>query len=206
MVTSDERHWDAIYRNPSEDLGWYEPQPSTLRLVTMHSSPNDAVIDIGGGDSRLVDNLLDLGYEDVTVLDLSTVVLDRARRRLGQRAKRVQWIQADVTRFEPDRTWNLWHDRAVFHFLVDDVRRDAYREVLGRALAPGGVLVIAAFGHAAPDRCAGLPVAHYDASTLPAAFAPDFEPLFIGDLDPARADEGDQRPYVGGAFTRNAVM
>jgi SAM-dependent methyltransferase len=173
-------------------------------MVTTNSSPEDAVIDVGGGDSRLVDNLLDLGYEDVTVFDLSTVALERARNRLGSRASGVRWIHGDVTEFEPDRTWALWHDRAVFHFLVEEEQRDAYRAVLGRALEPGGLLVIAAFAFGAPDRCAGLPVVHYDEGSLAAAFAPDFEVVAVSPIHPARSDQGDQRPYVAGVFARKA--
>jgi SAM-dependent methyltransferase len=197
-----EEHWDEVYGAQSTDLGWYEPEPSTIGLVTAHSAPDDSVIDVGGGDSRLIEELLDRGYEDLTVLDLTSVALDRARSRLGSCAPRVRWIHADVTRFEPDRTWELWHDRAVFHFLVDEDQRDAYRAVLRRAVAPGGMLIVAAFGRGAPERCAGLPVVHYDADSLTAAFAPDFEPIAVDRLDPARADEGDQRPYVAGVFAR----
>jgi len=201
-----EEHWEKVYCARTQDLGWYEPEPSTLELVTAHSSPGDAVIDVGGGDSRLVDHLLELGYDDVTVLDLADVALDRARSRLAARGPVVRWIHADVTQFEPDRTWDLWHDRAVFHFLVGEDQRDAYRAVLRRAVAPGGSLVVAAFGHEAPDRCAGLPVVHYDAHSLAAAFAPDFEPIAVSRLDPARSGVGDQRPYVAGVFTRVSVQ
>ena len=205
MITTPgpaEEHWDGVYGAPSEDLGWYEPEPSTLGLVTMHSSSKDAVVDVGGGDSRLLDNLLDRGYEDVTVLDLSAVVLDRARNRLGSRARDVTWIHSDVTRLDPERTWDLWHDRAVFHFLVDKEQRDAYRAVLRQAIAPGGALVVAAFALGAPERCAGLPVVHYDSDSLTAAFAPDFEPIAVNRLDPSPGGIGDQRPYVAGVFTR----
>ncbi len=201
-----EEHWDDVYGQPSENLGWYEPDPSTLGLVTSHSSPQHSVIDVGGGDGRLVDNLLDLGYEDVTVLDLSAVALDRARSRLGSRRQRVEWIHCDVMQFEPDRTWDLWHDRAVFHFLIDEDRREAYRSVLRRAVEPGGMLVVAAFGLGAPERCAGLPVAHFDENSLTAAFAPHFTPITVRDLAPARPGEGDQRPYVGGVFRRTGSV
>lgn len=200
-----EEHWDVVYGAGSEHLGWYEPEPSTLGLVTTNSSPKDAVIDVGGGDSRLVDNLLDLGYGDVTAFDLSAVALERARSRLGSRAGGVRWIQGDVTEFEPDRTWDLWHDRAVFHFLVEEKQRDAYRAALRKAIAPGGLLVVAAFAPGAPERCAGLSVVHYDEDSLAAAFASDFEVVAVSRLDPARSDQGDQRPYVAGVFARRAL-
>lgn len=199
--TVPEEHWNVVYAAPEHDLGWYEPEPSTLALVTEHSSRHQSVIDVGGGDSRLVDRLLDLGYEDITVLDLSPVALDRARQRLGSKARSVTWVQSDVTSFEPDRRWELWHDRAVFHFLVDAYRRDAYRAVLRSALAPRSVFVVAAFSPAGPARCAGLPVAHYDTSSLAAEFASDFDPISLGEVVP-RSGEGDQRPYVAGVFAR----
>jgi SAM-dependent methyltransferase len=197
-------HWNEVYAAPSDRLGWYEAEPSTLALVTANSSPQHAVIDVGGGDSRLVDHLLELGYDDLTVLDLSAVALARAQRRLGPLARRVTWHQADVTTFPPDRRWDVWHDRAVFHFLVDAGQRDAYRRVLGDALEPGGVLVIAAFGLSGPPQCAGLPVARYDMTSLAAEFSVDFDVISVGDLAPARTDDGDQRPYVAGAFARRA--
>lgn len=200
----DDGYWDRVYGAPSETLGWYEPEPSTLELVTLRSSPQDSVIDVGGGDSRLVERLLALGYEDLTVLDLSAIAIERAQHRLGSRARQVTWIEGDVTSFSPGRTWNVWHDRAVFHFLVDAARRDAYRSVLRRALTPGGVVVVATFSLAGPPRCAGLPVAHYDASSLAAEFSADFEPVVVDDLAPARSGEGDQRPYVAGVFARRA--
>ncbi len=199
---STAEHWDQIYADrPTEELGWYEPAPSTLALVTEHCAPEDPVIDVGAGTSGLTQALLALGYEDLTVLELSQVALDRARSRLGSRAELVRWIHADVTAFEPDRTWQLWHDRAVFHFLVDQEQRDAYRSTAHRALAPGGVLVVATFGADAPDHCAGLPVSRYDPDSLAAAFAPEFEVVSVETVGPASAVLGDQRAYIAGVFS-----
>jgi ubiquinone/menaquinone biosynthesis C-methylase UbiE len=198
-----EQHWNAVYeRRPTEELGWYEPEPSTLELVTAHSTPDDSVIDVGGGDSGLVGALLDRGYGDVSVLDLSDLALERARTRLGARAPSVEWILADVTGFEPERTWDLWHDRAVFHFLVADEERDAYRSAARRAIAPGGRLVVATFSSEGPEQCAGLPVRLYEVDTLAAAFAPAFEVVTAGRLAPGRSPDGDQRPYVGAVLDR----
>jgi trans-aconitate methyltransferase len=189
-------HWDAIYATrESEALGWYEPVPSTLGLVVAHLRPDDAVIDVGGGDSRLVDALLDRGVRDVTVLDLSSAALARARARLGDRARKVRWLRADVTTFRPTRRWDLWHDRAVFHFLVEPEQRAAYRRVAAEALAPSGCLVVAAFSADGPDHCAGLPTVRYTEASLADAFAPEFRTLEAGHLVPPSA-EGDQRPYV----------
>lgn len=202
---STEEHWDKIYaRRPTADLGWYEPEPSTLGLVTAHASLGDSVIDVGGGDSRLVDRLLDLGFGDLTVLDLSAVAIERARGRIGSRGSAVAWIHADVTEFVPSRTWDLWHDRAVFHFLVTKAQRDAYRAAAVRAVAPEGLLVVATFSSDAPEKCAGLPVSRYDLDSLPAAFAPEFDVVTVSAIAPGRSAEGDRRPYVGAVLRRVA--
>ncbi len=198
-----EGHWDEIYATrPSHELGWYEPAPSTLELVTAHSTPANSVIDVGAGDGRLVDELLDRGYRDVTVLDVSGEALERARARLGPRADKVEWIHADVTRCVPARTWDLWHDRAVFHFLVEDDEREAYRAAAERAVSASGKLVIATFRTAGPDHCAGLPVRRYTVDSLPAAFAPTFEMVSVDHILPGQPPEGDQRPYVAAVLAR----
>ena len=200
-MTSEE-HWNAVYgRRPTVELGWYEPDPSTLGLVIAQSTPGDSVIDVGGGDSRLVDALLDRGYGDVTVLDLSEVALERARGRLGARGQTVDWIHADVTGFAPERTWAMWHDRAVFHFLVTSEQRDAYRAAALRVIAPGGRLVVSTFSSEGPEQCAGLPVCRYDVDSLPAALAPEFELVTVGPLAAGPSAEGDQRPYIGAVLT-----
>ena len=122
----------------------------------------------------------------------------------GRPRSAVRWLHADVTQFEPDRTWDLWHDRAVFHFLVDEDQRDDYRAVLRRAVAPEGLLVVAVFGHEAPARCAGLPVAHHDVASLTAAFAADFEPIVVSRLDPARSGRGTSGPTLLASSSANA--
>ncbi len=191
-----EEHWDTIYRTRStQDLGWYEPCPSTLALVQRFSSPSDPVIDIGGGDSRMVDELTRAGYGDVTVLDLSSSALARARGRLGSAGRSVGWVRADITDWEPTRTWALWHDRAVFHFLTAEEDRSAYVGSAQRALAPGGHLIVATFALDGPDQCAGLPVERYDATRLAAAFGSEF--CVVEHTTEHRRDGvGDSRPYV----------
>lgn len=197
---SSEHHWDSLYRETrSDELGWYEPTPSTLGLLTKHSDADESVIDVGGGVSQLADALLDLGHRDLTVLDLSSVALERSRGRLGERSEAVAWIVADVTEFVPDRTWDLWHDRAVFHFLVEPADRQAYKHAAVRAMAPGGRLVIAAFAADGPESCAGLPVARYDQEGLSAAFSPEFD-LIEAERMVAGHDVGDRRPYVVAVF------
>lgn len=195
-------HWETIYRTRSgEDLGWYEPQPSTLDLVLRFSRPSDAVIDVGAGDSRMVDELRSAGYESITALDLSETALDRARTRLGSDARNVTWIQADVTNWTPDRHWEVWHDRAVFHFLVDPDDRSRYKKTALRSLTVGGRLIVATFAPDGPERCAGLPVQRYDAETLEAVFGTEFR-LIEHRMLRRRTGAGDARPYVGAVFER----
>ena len=193
---SSESHWDAVYRNrASEELGWYEPKPSTLELVRRHSRPSDPVIDVGAGDSRLVDELLRAGYDDLTMLDLSETALDRARSRLGPDG-RVRWIHADVTSWTPPRTWSLWHDRAVFHFLVTEEDRAAYASAARQAVSGEGKLIVATFAPDGPERCAGLPVERYDATTLAAALGPGFRSVEHREVRAGPEAVGDERPYV----------
>lgn len=191
-----------VYADGSiEDRGWYEPMPSTLDLVLDHSDPGSAVIDVGAGNSSLLPILLDNGYVDITMLDISGVALDQARRRLGDRCGQVTWVRADVTDWKPDRTWDVWHDRAVLHFLVDDVDREAYVAAARSAVVAGGLLIVATFSPDGPNRCAGLPVRRYGRDELVATFTPAFEPIEVVNIVPSSA-AGDQRPYVAAALRR----
>lgn len=199
---SRQRHWNTVYADaPIEERGWYEPTPSTLDLVLDHSVPGGAVIDVGAGDSPLLPILLDHGYADITMLDISDVALDQARRRLSHRCAQVTWVRADVTDWTPNRTWDVWHDRAVLHFLVDDLDREAYVAAARTAVAAGGLLIVATFSPDGPDRCAGLPVRRYGSDELVAAFAPAFEPIEVVNIEPSFAT-GDQRPYIAAALRR----
>ena len=195
-------HWDSVYAATSSDeLGWYERVPSTLGLVTAYSGPTDPVIDIGGGTSSLTLELARLGYHDLTVLDISERALCASGATLHRYREHVSWIHADVRRYRPDRRWQLWHDRAAFHFLVDPEDRVAYRSVAASAVEPGGMLIIATFAPDGPDRCAGLEVRRYDVAALAAQFSPDFDLVEGRRLIPIEA-VGDQRPYVAVALRR----
>ncbi|HSG07177.1 MAG TPA: class I SAM-dependent methyltransferase [Longimicrobiales bacterium] len=170
-------HWEAVYTTKtSDEMSWFQARPErSLDLIRNTGVGRDAgVIDVGGGDSRLVDVLVDEGYVDLTVLDVSAAALARARERLGAAAAAVTWITGDVTRFEPRRTWDVWHDRAVFHFLTDPHDRAAYRNALLRALAPGGHVVLATFAPDGPARCSGLDVVRYGPDDLLTALGHDF--------------------------------
>lgn len=160
-------HWNRVYGDRDEtDLTWFEdvPEPS-LALIRAHASTG-AVVDIGGGASRLVDHLLVDGYGPVVVLDLSENALAAARTRLGDRAGDAEWIVADVTGWTPDRRFDLWHDRAVFHFLTDAADRARYIAVMDAALGDGGIAVIGTFAQDGPERCSGLPVQRYSPEAL----------------------------------------
>jgi len=170
--------WDDVYRRKApEEVSWFEASPEvSLRLIdTVGAGAEGAIVDIGGGASRLVDALLARGFDDVTVLDVSAAALETARWRLGEAAGRARWIVADVTRWEPERTYDVWHDRAAFHFLIDEADRRAYRDVLHAALRPGGHAIISTFAPDGPEKCSGLPVVRQDSETLASFLGAEFE-------------------------------
>lgn len=178
MMGARHEHWDSVYGNKAiTDVSWYEPHPEKSLELIRNSGIEfmDPIIDVGGGASYLVDDLLEAGYRDVTVLDVSATVLDKLRERLGAKAVRASLLHQDVTAFEPEKRYALWHDRAVFHFLVERADRERYLDALHRALRPNGHLVIATFGPSGPARCSGLPTRRYDEVSLAAEFGPDFE-------------------------------
>jgi SAM-dependent methyltransferase len=171
------KHWEKVYTEKSaEETSWYQAVPAASLQMIRHASDGGApsLIDVGGGASLLVDFLLEQGFSDLTVLDISSRALEQARKRLGERAARIQWIEADVTEFEPDRTWEIWHDRAAFHFLTEAADRARYMAVLRRALAVGGQAIIAEFALDGPKKCSGLEIVRYNASTLGGELGPGF--------------------------------
>jgi SAM-dependent methyltransferase len=184
-------------------LSWYEARPAKSLEYIRYSGvrPEDPIIDVGGGASFLVDTLLELGYHDLTVLDVSATALEKLRERLGARAPHVMLLNEDVTRFQPARRYALWHDRAVFHFLVRDADRAAYGRALRAGLRPDGQLVIATFGPAAPERCSGLPVVRYGAAELAHAIGADFE-LVESSQDAHRTPAGNTQQFQYCRFRR----
>ncbi|MGD0188190.1 MAG: methyltransferase domain-containing protein [Roseiarcus sp.] len=170
-------HWESVYTTKSErEVSWFQetPAPSLELLALIGATRRSAVIDVGGGASRLVDCLVAQGYEDITVLDLSPAALAAAKARLADQVDRIQWIAADVTTWAPSRAYDVWHDRAAFHFLVDSADQAAYVERLRRALRRGGAAIIGTFAPDGPPMCSGLPVARWDAASLGALLGPDF--------------------------------
>jgi len=171
-------HWQHVYTSKDEQaVSWFEAVPSvSLDLIRATGvGPDAAIIDIGGGAARLADALLDDGFRDLTVLDLSAEALEKAKARLGARAASVQWVTADVTTWQPDRHFDVWHDRAALHFLTDAQAQAAYAERVTRAVKPGGHVIIFTFAPDGPERCSGLPVVRHDAASLSKLLGSAFE-------------------------------
>jgi len=169
-------HWENVYRTKqATEVSWFEAEPATsLALIQSVAPGGGRIIDVGGGASLLVDRLLAAGNWDVTVLDVSAAALDLAKARLRDKAPQVQWIQGDITEVEQFGTYDIWHDRAVFHFLTAPEDRDRYLIRLRSALRPGGNLVLGTFSLQGPEKCSGLPVCRYDAHSLAATLGADF--------------------------------
>lgn len=164
----DQHHWDSVYtQKGQEDLSWFQPQPTTSLALIQEFAPSKTarIIDVGGGTSTLPSFLLQAGFSNLTVLDISPVALERARAAFGDAARQITWIQASVTRFEPPQPYDLWHDRAVFHFLTRSDDRAAYLRILTKAL-PQGHAIISTFSLAGPGHCSGLPVERYDTQRI----------------------------------------
>jgi len=175
---SGREHWDRVYEGRAPDeVSWYRPHlERSLELIERaRLPPNAAIIDVGGGVSTLVDDLLDRGYMRITVLDLSSKAIASAQERLGPRAPAVTWLEGDITRLElPEQQFDFWHDRAVFHFLRADDMRRRYVAAVRRALRPGGHIVVATFGPSGPEHCSGLEVMRYGADELHGQFGSAF--------------------------------
>lgn len=177
-MTSTKEHWEGVYRSKAPDqVSWYQHRPDvSLELIARAAADAPpGIIDVGGGASTLVDHLLEAGYGPLTVLDISGAALDHSRRRLGSQAAQVEWIEGDVRTFEPRHRFGIWHDRAVFHFLVEETDRRAYVHSLDRCLERGGALVIATFALDGPARCSGLPVQRHDEASLQRELGPSYE-------------------------------
>ena len=178
MSGSDRRaHWDGVYRTKREDeVSWFQAR-ATLSLELIHAAgvEHDAsIIDVGGGVSRLVDGLSQEGFANLTVLDVSEAAMESAKARLGTGASGVTWIVADVTQWEPASTYDVWHDRAAFHFLTAPEDRAAYAKRVLQAVQPGGHVIIGTFTLDGPERCSGLPVVRHDAQSIGNVLGPSF--------------------------------
>jgi SAM-dependent methyltransferase len=174
-------HWEKVYESKAtQSVSWYQPHASmSLSLIAKAElSAAQSIIDVGGGASTLIDDLISLGYKHVTILDISRAALDATRHRLGSAAETVHWIEGDITQVTlGENAYDLWHDRAVFHFLTAAEERTAYVAQVTRSLRPGGHLVIATFGPQGPTQCSGLPVIRYAPQELYAQFGDGFRLL-----------------------------
>jgi len=178
--TSRHTHWEQVYTTKGErEVSWFQEsaEPSMELLRAAGATAETRIIDIGGGASRFVDALVHGGFQHATVLDLSEAALSTARARLGDSAGNVQWIAADVTRWEPAQTFDVWHDRAAFHFLTEDADRAAYMDRLRRAIKSGGHVILGTFALDGPERCSGLAVVRYSRETLADTLGADFQLL-----------------------------
>lgn len=192
-------HWEHIYTTrDTHSVSWFQEHAElSLKLIKQADTPADAsIIDVGGGASTLVDDLLDSGYKNITVLDLSGAALATARARLGNAASKVQWIEANILEADlPAQAYDVWHDRAVFHFLTSEEERHAYVQIVLKAVKPGGLVIVATFATDGPEKCSGLPVMRYNPDQLHAEFGAPF--LLLGhEQESHNTPQGNEQKFV----------
>lgn len=174
------KHWENIYDTKSlNEVSWYQPTPETsLEFITSNQLPLDAkIIDIGGGDSFLVEHLLELGFTNISVLDISEKAIERAKNRLGKNATKVTWIVSDICEFQTNEKYDLWHDRAAFHFLTNENEIQIYLKKVNQFISKNGLLVIGTFSETGPLKCSGIEIKQYSIDDLKQLFSNNFESL-----------------------------
>ncbi|WP_363315656.1 class I SAM-dependent methyltransferase [Chryseobacterium sp. sg2396] len=179
-------HWNSIYENKNEnEVSWYQEYPqASIEFIKELKLPLTAhIIDIGGGESRLVDALLDMGYTNITVLDISEKALQKTQNRLGEKGKLVQWVVTDITEFNPTEKYDLWHDRAVFHFLTDEENIIKYTSIAERVISQDGFLIMGTFSDKGPTKCSGLEIKQYTDKSLKDAFKDSFKQFSFQYID-----------------------
>lgn len=173
MTNDYKQHWETVFSTKAEDeVSWFQPYPKTsMEFVALFNLPLDAnIIDIGGGDSHFVDALLDKGYKNIYVLDISANAIERAKQRLGEKASQVNWIVSDVTEFEPPVQFDFWHDRAAFHFLTTEDKIYKYVAIAEDAIKRNGYLILGTFSENGPKQCSGLEIKQYSEASMSARF------------------------------------
>jgi hypothetical protein len=204
---STRSHWEDVYTSKAETaVSWYQSH-SVLSLELIASaapSKGAAIVDIGGGASTLVDDLIAKGYTDLTVLDVADVALIKLKARLGNRAAKVNWIAVDITQWRPTRTYEVWHDRAVFHFLTEAPQQAAYLAALKAGTHVGSTVVMATFALEGPEKCSGLPVQRYSAETLAARFGLGFT-LLSQASETHKTPWASEQRFIYAVFRRTAV-
>lgn len=197
-------HWRQVYRAKRPDeLSWYQasPDPSLAALERIGADPAMSIVDLGAGASTLADALLDRGWTDITLVDIAEPALETTRKRLGERAGNVRFEVADIRHWPPARTFDIWHDRAAFHFLTSPADRDAYRRALRAGTHSGSQVIIATFARDGPEMCSGLPVQRYDAGALAAELGAEFD-LIDSWTETHVTPWGANQSFLWSAFTR----
>jgi hypothetical protein len=194
---ADASLWDQAYAQGDSTRSWYQTQPTmSLRMLQLAGAqPNDSLIDIGGGAAPLTDALLEQGFTDLTVLDISQTGLGYAQQRLGPAAQGVTWVRADILSWRPERRYHIWHDRAVFHFLTTPIDRQRYLDVLADAVESSGRVVLGTFAADGPRHCSGLPVARYSPDTLAARLGRGIT-ILATDREEHRTPAGTHQPFT----------
>ena len=202
MENTSKNHWEAVYETKSPfEVSWTQQIPKTsLDFIESFDLPKTtAIIDVGGGDSNLVDHLLALGHENVTVLDISAKSIERAKERLGSLAEKVTWIVSDITDFQPKIKYSIWHDRAAFHFLTQNSQKEKYLDLVNQAVE--GYLIIATFSEDGPLKCSGLEIQQYSEKSLEEQFDQKFE-LIESKIEDHQTPFNTIQNFVFGIFKR----
>jgi len=200
-------HWNSRYDKTDPDaLTWFQADAArSIALIEKYAATTPApILDVGAGNSRLADGLVAAGWGDVSLLDLSTVALEQTRVRLGKKARMVQFITADLTDWQPPRRWAIWHDRAVFHFMVTPKAQAAYLAALDQGTRPGATVVMATFSPDGPEKCSGLPVQRYSGDTLGQRLGPNYRRLFSETRDHTTPTGGTQN-FTLAVFQKTAA-
>lgn len=175
------QHWEKIYKtkNTISEVSWYQddPQTSIDLILSTGVDKNDNIIDVGGGDSRVVDKLLEFGFKNIFILDISSEALQKAKIRLGEKAKLINWIEVDILKFDSKSSFDIWHDRAVFHFLIERADIIRYAEIVGKLVKPNGYFIISTFSLSGPEKCSGLDITRYSKDSIKNVFEKNFNQL-----------------------------
>ncbi|TBW28900.1 class I SAM-dependent methyltransferase [Gramella sp. KN1008] len=197
-------HWNHIYLSKEfEETSWYQEKPEvSLRLIeSLNLSETAQIIDIGGGDSYLVDNLLELGYRNISVLDISVRAVEKGLNRLGEQGENVNWIVSDSREYKSPQKFDLWHDRAAFHFLTDEQSIAAYISNLKTSLRPGGYFILGTFSEKGPDKCSGIRIKKYSAKEMKELFRENFNLIHIENIDHSTPWDATQN-FTFGVFQK----
>lgn len=200
---SSKEHWEKIYSEKlPQEVSWYQSEPTiSLQIIENIGDRNSRIIDVGAGESVLVDNLIDLGYLNISVLDISAKAIDLVKQRLKEKAKNIEWYEQDITQFIPLHTYDIWHDRAVFHFLTNQESRNAYIDVVKNSTKKESYVIIATFSKDGPQKCSGLDIVQYDDSTIQKEFGNQFE-LLASQTEKHMTPAGNEQQFIYFLFRR----